>query len=136
MVVPSGRGMLSEKLLTFQQLPGSCLRLCFLSLSGSAHIQCCSVSPRALTDCWLLMGGVCVAAVCQGISWFPSFSLACGWALGETWDIRHTVPNCIVPAGASPATPQDELMSWLTVSSLHGNLSEEGLVSHHGCVRF
>lgn len=91
MAVPTGRGMLSEKLLAFQQLPGSCLRLCFLSLSGSPHAQCCSVPPGALTDCWLLMGGVCVAAVCQGISWFPSLSLTCGWALGETWDVCHTV---------------------------------------------
>lgn len=135
MVVPSGRGMLSEKLLTFQQLPGSCLRLCFLSLSGSAHIQCRSVSPRALTDCWLLMGGVCVAAVCQGISWFPSFSLACGWALGETWDIRHTVTALSQLGLLWPPFKMNQCPGSLC-ENLHGNLSEEGLVSHHACVRF
>lgn len=135
MVVPTGRGTLSEKLLASQQLPGSCLRLCFLPLTGSPHTQCHSTSPGTLTDCWLLMGGVCVAAVCQDISWV-SFSLLSLW-VGARSDMgcpSHS--NCTVPAGASPATPQDESVSWPTVSSLHGNLSEECLVSHRACVRF
>lgn len=76
-----------------------------------------------------------MAAVCQDISWV-SFSLLSLWvgARSDMGCLSHS--NCTAPAGVSPATPQDESVSWPTVSYLHGNLSEGRLVSHRACVRF